>query len=225
MRFIKSFKLFENSSSIDEKLKEIISNEGWEIRSNSNEDILYSYKYKLTEKANIGLTVFNGSNNIWISMFNESYDYSLGLGEYNPLPVIEGLDIKNNNYDQMMNICNFLCNYFEKQPSDDIVSQVENIFIDISDIARHSYTDWGYISEVGYGIGFETACFPARSVSDELGLALYWKYDCDFKLIEEEFEYNKDKLKSIFKSYNVKLLNFVGDYDKWVVIIITDIEY
>jgi len=225
MMFIKSFKLFESSNSIDEKLGEIISNEGWMARSSSNEEILYSYKYKLTEKANIGLTVFNDSNNIWIDMFNESYDYSVGLGEYYSLRVIDGLSIKNNNYDQMMNICNFLCNYFEEQPSDDIVSQVEMAFIDISDIAETIAIEWGYISEVDYGIGFESACFPAKNVKDKLGLALDWKYDCDFNFIKEEFEYNKDKLKSIFISSNVKLLNIDSNYYKYSVIIKTDIEY
>ena len=225
MKYLQNFKVFEQVN--EDIISEILSHDGW-VDIGPNDTYQYRLRNKITDKCVVHLNVFYESDTLWVGMSKPGYDSAYGLGKYGGIS-ISGLEQKISDYNQMMNVCHFLSRRFESEPDKAILDFIDNVFIDISDIAELFDKSWGYLEEVksknGDLLYIEFGNFPPRHASDKLGYGISWEYKCDFEEIKKEFEENKDKLEIKLSSYNVNMFNHVfDDGRKFVDIVISDIE-
>lgn len=226
MRYLHGYKIFEGKKTVDEIIDEILSHDGW-VDTGSNDIYQRCLENQITDKCVVFINVFYESDMLWLSMSKPGDDSAYGLGSYGDLK-INGLPSHLKDYDQMMNVCNFLSKRFDSEPDGDILDFIEDVFVDISDIANKFDSDWGYLEYVKGKDGgedyIEFGNFPARHVSDKLGYGITWEYHCDFEDIKREFDYNKDRLSLQLKSYNIHIFNHeLSDSRKFVDVILSDI--
>jgi hypothetical protein len=218
MKYLKKFNESLKSKSKEDLIVEILSKPSWKkIDPPSTKQWLSQLEYKLTDDVTIQVLDLDGRGELpyylikdGVSHYISSYtnNYTQLYSEYDPIY----RDMSN--YDRMMKICNYLLRYFHNKPSDDLIEDIKDCFLEINDeLSIPPEIVWGYCNsrdEYGY--------FPAFRFSDGLSLCLIYEHyrEIDFDKIEEEFNLIKDRLESldIHVRSRVSIIN-----DDWRIII------
>jgi hypothetical protein len=210
----------ESLSSIHaDQADEILSHRGWElIDPPSHNDWELELRYHIKDDIYIDILKFHKSKdlNYYLRKGKVNFHY-IGSYDKNYTQLYSEYDTiykDMSNYDRMMKICNYLLPYFYNKPSDDLIEDIKNCFLEINDeLSISPEITWGYSDnrdEFGY--------FPAFRFSDSLALCLVYEHyrEIDFEKIEEEFNLIKDRLESfdIHVRSRVSIIN-----DDWRIII------
>lgn len=165
----------------------------------------YDYKYYLCSYDDDGII-----NRFFIGYYNGNY---LNIYKINNFTESD----PELNYLRMMNICNYLLPFFEKKPSRDVISEIEEHFVLLTDILDDPDIKWGYNNQREFGF------FPANEYSNKLGLSLSYinKNNINYDIIKNEYE--KIKRTFVLLKIEYKSINIYSLYDNYDIIIVIGI--
>jgi hypothetical protein len=206
---IKKYKLFIESLYRND-VDLILSNPGWVENEPSNKNWLLELSKLLQNDIYIVVLKFRYRNEL---------NYYLRKGTDNNNLIYVGTYGKNyiksyssKNYEIMINTCKYLVPYFTKKPSEDVINDIGDLFIEISDILSNDFHfHWGYKDKYD-----ESIHFPATSSYDDLVLLLKCQTKEHinlekFTLIENEFNLNKNRLPLICNNIGDARISMSGN--------------
>jgi hypothetical protein len=206
------------NESKEDLIQEILSNSGWkEVYPTNKENWISQLEYNLNDNVYILILETKNLKDLTYYLVNDYKYYFVSEYTNNYTQLYSEYDTiyrDMSNYDRMIRICNYLLPFFTKKPSDDIMYDIKECFIEIEDqLSVEPEIIWGYCNEneIGY--------FPSYRFSDSLALCLSYIHDSeeiDFDKIEEEFNLIKNRLES-FDIHVKSRVSIINDYRRIII--------
>lgn len=199
-------KKFESFSEYNHFLN---THNDWEQINPPTHNFVEEYRYQYYNGIYISLLRLKESEHLNYYLNNGDTFYYIGqLGEKFTML----FSYEKDDYKRMMLECEYVLPFFDKKPSDSLIEDIKECFLEIDDLVEvEPKSEWGYNNSEEYGF------FPPFRREDRLALSLI--YMCNGAIEQdkllEEFELVKDRL----RIYNITEDRVSIKNENWRIII------